>query len=147
METTQHQEWRARQRISIPAIVKAGLGTGLIFFLMSGGSPWSTAGTMNAIMGRDVVMSWPLLVVAHFAVALLYTAVIAAGIFRFKTPLAVPIGIGITLVLYGVNFAIFRGLGGTMQSPEFRAFFVHLVFGLFASLLYKAISVPKPLPA
>ena len=147
METTQHQEWRARQRISVPAILKAAFATGLLFFIMSGGSPWSTAGTMNAIMGRDIAMSWPLLIIAHFGLATLYTAVIAAGIYRFRTPVAVPLGIGITLALYGINFVLFRGMGGTMQSPEFRAFFVHLVFGLFASLLYKAMSVPKPLPA
>lgn len=147
METTQHQEWRSRQHINIPAVLKAGFGTGLLFFIMTGGSPWSTAGTMNAVMGRDIPMSLPLLVASHFGLALLYMFVIAAVIYRFKTVLAVPIGIGITLALYGANYLLFSAFGVSMQSPEFRPFLVHFMFGLFGSLLYKAMSVPKPLPA
>jgi hypothetical protein len=147
METSKHQEWRARQHISIPAILKAGLGTGLLFFIVSGGSPWSTAGTMNVIMGRDLPLNMAMLALGHFSLALVYMVVIAGAIYRLKTPVAVPIGILVTMVLYGLNFGIFHALGGTMQSPEFRAFLVHFMFGLFASLLYKAMSVPKPLPA
>lgn len=147
METTQHQEWRSRQHISIPAVLKAGFGAGLLFFIMSGGTPFSTAGTMNAVMGRDIAMNWPLLVVCHFGLSLLYMFIIAAVIYRFKTVLAVPAGIGIALALYGANYLLFSAFGLSMQSPEFRPFMVHFMFGLFGSLLYKAISVPKPLPA
>lgn len=102
---------------------------------------------MNAVMGRDIPMSLPLLVASHFGLALLYMFVIAAVIYRFKTVLAVPIGIGITLALYGANYLLFSAFGVSMQSPEFRPFLVHFMFGLFGSLLYKAMSVPKPLPA
>ncbi len=147
METTQHQEWRSRQHINIPAVLKAGIATGLLFFVMSGGSPWSTAGTMNVIMGRDVPTSFPLLVLGHFGLSILYMFIIAAVIYRFKTVLAVPIGVGISLVLYALNYLAFSAFGVVMQSPEFRAFLVHFMFGLFGSLLYKAISVPKPLPS
>jgi hypothetical protein len=146
METTQHQEWRSRQHINIPAVLKAGFGTGLLFFLMSGGSPWSTAGTMNAVMGRDIPMAFPMLVICHFGLALLYMFVIAAVIYRYKTVLAVPAGVGLALVLYGANYLLFSAFGVNMQSPEFRPFMVHFMFGLFGSLLYKAMSVPKPLP-
>ena len=146
VETVQHQEWRARQHISIAAILKAGLGTGLLFFVVSGGSPWSTAGTMNAIMGRDIPLSFPMLALGHLALSLVYMVVIASAIYRLRTPVAVFVGLAVTMVLYGLNFAIFHLLGGTMQSPEFRVFLVHFMFGLFASLLYKALSVPRPLP-
>lgn len=146
METTQHQEWRARQHINIPAVLKAGFGAGLIFFIMSGGTPFSTSGTMNAVMGRDIPMSFPLLLVCHFGLSWLYMAIIAAVIYRFKTVIAVPVGIAIALALYGANYLLFSAFGVTMQSPEFRPFMVHFMFGLFGSLLYKAMSVPKPLP-
>ena len=146
METTQHQEWRSRQHINVPAVLKAAFATGLLFFIVSGGSPWSTAGTMNAIMGRDVPLSFPLLALGHFGLSLLYMFIIAAVIYRFKTVLAVPIGVGLALALYGANYLLFSAFGAVMQSPEFRAFLVHFMFGLFGSLLYKAMSVPKPLP-
>lgn len=102
---------------------------------------------MNAVMGRDIPMSFPLLLACHFGLSFLYMAVIAAFIYRFKTVLAIPLGVGIALVLYGVNYLLFSSFGIPMQSPEFRPFMVHLMFGLFGSLLYKAMSIPKPLPA
>ena len=75
METAEHQEWRARQAFSPGAAFKAAFGAGLIFYYMSGGSPWSTAGTMNMIMGRDIPVpggpytSFFTILIAHFAVA------------------------------------------------------------------------------
>ncbi|MHA3774300.1 hypothetical protein ACXR0O_22470 [Verrucomicrobiota bacterium sgz303538] len=101
---------------------------------------------MNAVMGRDIPMAFPLIILSHFGIALVYMFVMASVIYRFKTPVAVPIGIGIAIGLYFANFLLSRAFGITMQSPEFRPFLVHFMFGLFGSLLYKAMSVPKPLP-
>ncbi len=145
METTQHQEWRSRQKIDVSAVLKAAFGSGLIFFLLSGGSPWSTAGTMNAIMGRDLPFGMFTLIALHFLLAIVYTFIIAAAIYRFRTPFAVPAGVGVGLALYAVNFVVYRASGLLQKSPEFRPVMVHLMFALFASLLYKAMSVPKPL--
>ena len=149
METPEHQEYRARQRVSVPAIVKAGLITGLVLFLMSGGGPWSTAGTMNVIMGRDVKTSLPVLILGHFSVALIYTFVIALTVYRWRSIwTALPVGILTGLGLYAVNALIFRGLNLVQHTQgEGRTIFVHLVFGLFSAALYRAFSVPKPLGA
>src|SRR6478735_6072353 len=144
METTQHQEWRSRQRIDVAAVLKAAIAAGLIFFFLSGGSPWSTAGTMNAIMGRDLPFGMFTLVALHFLLAVVYTFIMAAAIYRFRTPMAVPLGILVGMGLYAVNFVVYRASGLHQQSPEFRPVMVHLMFALFASLIYKATSVPKP---
>lgn len=145
METTQHQEWRSRQRIDVGAVLKAAIATGLIFFVLSGGTPWSTAGTMNAIMGRDLPFNVFLLAALHFGLAIVYMFIIAAAIYRFRTPMAVPLGIVVGMALYGINFVVYRASGILQKSPEFRPIMVHLLFALFASLIYKAMSVPKPL--
>jgi hypothetical protein len=145
METTQHQEWRSRQRIDVGAVLKASIATGLLFFVLSGGSPWSTAGTMNAVMGRDLPLNLYLLAAFHFGLAIVYMFIIAAAIYRFRTPMAVPLGIAVGMALYAINFVIYSASGVSQKSPEFRPIMVHLMFALFASLIYKAMSVPKPL--
>jgi hypothetical protein len=145
MESPQHQEWRARQRVRGMAIVKAGVFAGAVLFLMSGGGPWSTAGTMNVIMGRDVPLNYFLLALGHFAVSLIYVFVLAQVIYRFRLLPAIGVGVLVAIGLYAVNFAIFRGLGVPQHSPESKTFFVHLVFGAIASALYKAFSVPRPI--
>ncbi|HEX8313202.1 MAG TPA: hypothetical protein VF614_17890, partial [Chthoniobacteraceae bacterium] len=110
METPEHQEYRARQRVSWSAIIKTTGVVGLVLFIMSGGGPWSTAGTMNVIMGRDVSLPWLVLALGHFAVALLYVFIIANVIYRFRVIMGIVVGLGVTLALYAVNYAIFRGL-------------------------------------
>jgi hypothetical protein len=145
MESPEHQEWRARQRVRWAAIIKTALFAGLVLFLMSGGGPWSTAGTMNAIMGRDIPLNYILLALGHFAVSLIYVFILALVIFRFRLLSAIGVGVVVAAALYGVNFAIFRGLGVMQHSPESKTFFVHLVFGAIASALYKAFSVPRPI--
>ena len=147
METTQHQEWRSWQRIDVAAVLKAAIAAGLIFFFLSGGSPWSTAGTMNAIMGRDLPFGMFALVALHFLLAVVYTFIMAAAIYRFRTPMAVPLGVLVGIGLYAVNFVVYSASGLHQKSPEFRPIMVHLMFALFASLIYKAMSVPKPLKA
>jgi hypothetical protein len=144
METPDHQEWRSRQQIHWPAVAKASLIAGAVVFFFSGGSPWSTAGTMNAIMGRDLPIAMLLLFVLHFLFAFVYGGIIAAIIYRLRLVLSLMAGLGTGLALYAVNFAIFHFLTIQMQSPEARAFYVHVTFGLLVSAAYKALSVPKP---
>lgn len=145
MESRKHQESRSRQAVSLRGILAAGFTAGALNFIMSGGGPWSTAGTMNAIMGRDVSMNIFALAAAHFAVALAYATVIAFAIYRFRVVPALLIAVGVGLLLYGVNFVVFRGLGGQMHSPESRALLTHIIFSLFAAGVYKGASIPKPL--
>ncbi len=145
METPEQQVWRSRQQLSWPAVWKAAFGAGLMFYVLSGGAPWTSAGVMNSIMGRDVPGSLFLITVCHFALSFVYMFVIGTAIYRFQTPVAVPFGILVTLGLYAINLLVFRMGGMTMGSPEGRAVLVHLMFGLFGSLFYKALSVPRPL--
>jgi hypothetical protein len=145
MESSAHQEWRARQQVDWRAIVKASMAAGGILFIMSGGSPWSTAGTMNAIMGRDLPLGFVTLLVLHLVTAFIYTAIIAHVIYRLRLLAALATGVVVALLLYGVNYAIFHALPVHMQSPEGRAFLVHVAFGLMASAIYKGASVPSPL--
>lgn len=139
-----HQEWRSRQKLDGSAIVKTALFVGAILFVMSGGGPWSTAGTMNAVMGRDLPIGMFGLLVGHFVVSLLYSGVIAVAIYRLRLGSAIVIGVGVALALYAANYVIFHAIPIHMQSPEGRAVFVHITFGLFASAAYKGMSVPAP---
>ena len=144
MDSFEQQELRARQALDITAVFKVALAVGTIFFFMSGGSPWTTAGTMNMIMGRDFKVGFGALLLGHFAVAFLYTWIIASVIYRLKTPAAVAVGVLIGLGLYFANSVAFFALQGQMQTQgEFVTIFVHLTFSLFASLMYKAFSIPK----
>jgi hypothetical protein len=144
MDSFEQQELRARQALSPSAVFKTGFAVGAIFFVMSGGSPWTTAGTMNMIMGRDFDLGfWPLLF-GHFALSWLYTWIIGSIIYRLKTPSAVAIGVLIGIALYGANALAYFALHGKTHSlGEFVPFFVHVTFSLFAGLLYKAFSVPN----
>lgn len=129
----------------MPAILKTTLLAGVIFFIMSGGGPWSTAGTMNAIMGRDISLPLQWLLLWHFAVAFSYIWIIAQVIYKLPLLPAIGVGLGMAIGLYLLNTAVFYGLGFTQQSPEGRTFLLHLIFGLIASALYKAFAVPRPL--
>ena len=144
METPSHQEWRSRQQLKWSAVIKAALAAGAVVFVLSGGSPWSTAGTMNAIMGRDLPIALLALFVLHFLFALVYGAIIASVIYRMRLVLGLLFGVATGLGLYAVNYAIFHFLATQMQSPEERAFYVHVSFSLIFSAAYKALSVPKP---
>ncbi len=145
MESPEHQELRSRQQVSVPAIVKTTLLTGLIFFIMSGGGPWSTAGTMNAIMGRDISLPMHWLIFWHFAVVLAYVWIIAMAIYRLHVVTGIVAGVIVAIGLYVINTVIFYGLGFTQQSPEGRTIVAHLIMGLISAALYKAFSVPRPL--
>jgi hypothetical protein len=144
METPIHQEWRSRQELNWSAVTRAALGAGAVVFVLSGGSPWSTSGTMNAIMGRDLPIGMVALFVLHFLFAFVYGAIIASLIYHMRLILAMLTGVGTGLALYAVNFAVFHFLPTQMQSPEARAFYVHLSFSLIFTAAYKALSVPRP---
>jgi hypothetical protein len=144
MDSFEQQELRARQALSVGAVMKTGFTVGAIFFVMSGGSPWTTAGTMNMIMGRDFDLGFWSLLIGHFAVAFLYTWIIGSIIYRLKTPSAVAVAVLLGVALYGANALAYFALQGKSHSlGEFVPCFVHITFSLFAGLLYKAFSVPN----
>lgn len=147
METPKQQEARGRHRISWRGILAAAAVAGTWTFIFSGGSPWSSAGTMNAIMGRDVPADHArffMLLIGHFAVALLYAILLGSVVYRFRLVAALGAGIGVGAVLYACNYLVFHAIGGTMQSGEGRAILTHAVFAIFATLIYKGAGVPRP---
>lgn len=144
METPEHQELRSRQRVSGRAIVWAALTAGAITFIFSGGTPWSSTGTMNAAMGRAFPINFVLLGILHFALALIYAAALARACYRFTLVPAIFIGLLTGAVLYGVNFVAFQAGGVEGKVPEIRVLITHLTFALFATVVYKGASVPKP---
>jgi hypothetical protein len=145
MESPEHQEWRSRQQVSWPAIYKTGLGMGLFLFIFSGGTPWTSGGIVSSVMGRGLPWPWPLLIVAHFGLALLYMAIIAHIIYRFRVWMGVAIGLITALGLYAINYAILHGWSDPRDDG--RALAAHIVLGLFGSAIYKAISTPRPQPS
>jgi hypothetical protein len=142
MESPEHQEWRARQHVNWPAIFKCGLGVGLFLFIFSGGTPWTSGGIITGVMGRALPWPWPLIVVAHFGLCLGYMAVIAHIIYRFKVLKAIIVGLVTAMGLYAINYILLTGWSD--HRDDGRALAAHIVFGLFASVVYKAISVPRP---
>jgi hypothetical protein len=144
MESFKHQEWRGRQQVSWSAIWLTALVAGGITYIMSGGSPWSTAGTMNAIVGRDVPWNFFLILIGHFAASAIYSMIIALAIYRLPLIASLVVGAFVSLVLCFLSKEVFNTMGWVMQSPEIRAVLTHLAFGLFASAAYKAAAVPPP---
>jgi len=147
METPKQQETRGRHRISWRGIFAAAATAGAWTFIFSGGSPWSSAGTMNAIMGRDIPADHArffFILAGHFAVALLYAALIGSVVYRFRVIAALGVGLAVGAVLYVCNYLVFHAIGGTMQSAEGRAIITHVVYAVFATLVYKAAGVPRP---
>jgi hypothetical protein len=142
METIQHQEWRSRQRVNWRAVSTTALFVGGLTFVMSGGSPWSTAGTMNAIVGRDYPWNFVVLILGHFMSSYLYAAIIALAIYRFRIIAAMMLSLGVSLALCWVTGAIYESFGWVMQSPATRALLTHMAFGLYAAAVYKGACVP-----
>lgn len=99
---------------------------------------------MNAIMGRDLPLGMLPLVCLHFLLSFLYVTVIAHVIYRFRVMSGIIVGLGAGMGLYAVNYVVFHALPIQMQSPEGRAFFVHVTFSLLASAAYKGAAVPQP---
>jgi hypothetical protein len=141
METFEHQEMRARRRVSWSAVWKTGLGMGIYLFIFSGGTPWTSGGVARGVMGWTVEWPWLLVAVSHFALCLAVVAALAAAIYRWHWVLALGVGTVVALAAYALEYPLFA----TDAVANGRAFSAHLVLGLFGSALYKALSVPKPM--
>jgi hypothetical protein len=64
-------------RMALPTVISIrGIGiitlfVGGILFVMSGGSPWSAAGTLNAILGQDVDAGFWRLLIGRFILSVI----------------------------------------------------------------------------
>ena len=146
MESIEHQEMRARRAVNLSAALKVGAGVGAFLFLFSGGTPWTGGGTMNAVLGRPMPWPWFAILAAHFVLCLVYMVILANVVYRFKLIAAIGTGILTSLILFAINWGIFAmTMGYSQDIANGRALVAHVVFGLFGTVIYKAIAVPRPL--
>ena len=125
------------------AAIKAGLLAGFIVLLFPAGNPWTSLSFQNGghIMGRSVtvdesvtMLSGTALAVytAHLTVSVLYAMILLAAVYRLRTWRAIFAGIGGALVLYALNFAVYRAFAPELTGPfgrEFNVAIAHLLFG------------------
>ncbi|MGH6609925.1 MAG: hypothetical protein ACRECQ_06695 [Burkholderiaceae bacterium] len=146
-----------RSTVDWKSAVWSGLIAGLVFLvlelvlvpLLQGGSPWGPPRMIAAIgMGKEVLpppatFDLGIVLVAmliHFVLAIIYGLILALIIHRMTTGMAIVAGAVFGLALYVINF-----YGFTSVFPWFAmargglSIFVHLVFGIVAAWLYKAM--------
>jgi hypothetical protein len=138
------REFFAEHHLRWKIILKVWLIVGTLFFILSGGFPWSSSGIMDAVMGRRGPFPFWERVALHYAMAFVDTAALAFVIYRFKPLMGILLGVvfGMT-VLYGLNFLIFRIGFGLDGSSEPDAFLTHLVFSSVTSAIYKGMAIPR----
>jgi hypothetical protein len=134
----------SEQRIRWKIVFKVWLISATLFFILSGGFPWTSSGIMDAVMGRKVPFPFLEKLLLHYSIAFFYTAFLAWVVYRFKPLPGIILGFiaGIT-VLYGINFLLFRVWLKIDPSTEPDAFLTHLVFSSITSALYKGMAIPR----
>jgi hypothetical protein len=78
-----------------------------------------------------------------FTFAVVYGAIIAAVIYRFRVVGALCLGVLTGAGLYGANYVLFA-LALGYSSNELHICIEHIVFGMFFAAAYKGASVPRP---
>ena len=144
----ERQEAIAKRAFDWKAGLYAGLISGAFFLFLSRGMPYISPGIPNLAMGRPVGVEFEggilFTITVQMAMSILYALVIGAVVFRFNPLPAVFVGGLVGLVLYGLNYLVFRILVGDLYGDEAGVLLVHIVYGLLAAALYKALSVKAP---
>lgn len=99
----------------------------------------------TTVMGRPMPWGWPLTLVVHLAVCIMYMWVIANAVYRFRLLPAILMGVVTGAGLYALNYVFFAGLGHDFALSHAQAIPSHLALGLFGASMYKALSVPPPM--
>jgi hypothetical protein len=127
------------------AALKAGLIAGAIVWFFPGGNPWTSFMRPSGghIMGRPITGDQSITMfsvqalpahAAHFIVALLCAFIILAVVFKLRAGKAILAGIVTGLVLYGINFAVFKAVAPQFTGAyEFNVALAHLLFGGIAA--------------
>jgi hypothetical protein len=139
-DSAEEQEEQSRQRVSWAAIWKVALGLGAYFFVFPGGTPW-TSGSPGGVMGRALTWPLPMAIVVHFILCFANSAAVAHAVFRQRAVPAFFVGVAAGLGLFAFNMMLFMA---SSPRSDGRALVAHLIFGGFAALLYKGLSVPPP---
>jgi hypothetical protein len=142
IESPEQQEARARERFRQKPMFVCAIIIGAIVLVFPAG-PWMSHEAFISAMGRLLSKSWIVNMILHFTLTIVYGAIIAAVIYRFRVMAALCFGALLGAVLYGANYLLF-GLALGYSSNELHVSIQHIVFGLFFAAAYKAASVPRP---
>lgn len=122
------------------AAVKAGLIGGAVVWLWPGGNPWTAFMLPSGanIMGRPVMAEQSITMfsvqaipahIAHFVVSILFAFILLAVVYRLRAGKAILAGILAGLVLYAINYAVFRAVAPQFTgSYEVNVFLAHILF-------------------
>lgn len=143
------QEKSAQHHVRWQKAIYTSLAIGAIFLILPRAVPWFSSGVPETAMGRSLnvirdsqIAPFALTAGLHMLLALAYGCILAASVFRFEIRKAVLIGVGVGLVLYGINYLIFRALLGVPSPTEAPVLLTHLFFSAIFTAAYKGISVP-----
>ena len=148
-ELRDRQELSAQHHVRWSKAFFTSLIIGGIFLMLPRAVPWFSSGVPETAMGRAMgsmesfrIATFAMTTGLHMALAILYGFILAATIFRFEIRVALLGGAISGLVLYGLNFLLFRVVLGTQAVNEAPVLFTHLFFSLIFSGAYKGVSVP-----
>jgi hypothetical protein len=163
IELSPEEQTRYQRTHRWSAAVKASLLAAAIIWLFPGGNPWTAFALPSGaqIMGRPVSADRSITLLSteaipaylgHFAVGLIYGFVILAVVYRLRSWRAIAAGIITGLVLYGINFAVFRAFAPQFTGPyEFNVALAHILFagitaGVIRGLLRPPMGVDESKP-
>lgn len=144
IESPEQQEQRAQQRLRPKPMFACALIIGAIVLVFPVAGPWMSHEAFISAMGRLLSKSWIVNIISHFIFTIIYGAIIAAVIYRFRLAAALCFGALIGAGLYLANYVVFALALGYKGSNELHVCIEHIVFGLFFAAAYKATSVPRP---
>jgi len=140
----EHQE-RFRRSHRFGAAIKAGLIAGAIVWLFPSGNPWTAFARPSGayIMGRPVSAEQSITMmsaqaipahIAHFVVSILFAMIVLAVVWKLRAGKALLAGALTGLVLYGINFVVFRFVAPQFTGAyEFDVALAHILFGGLAA--------------
>jgi hypothetical protein len=152
LNAAEQERYRRSHRIS--AAVKAALIAAAILWIFPSGQPWTSYNSPSGayIMGRPVAMDQSITMLSvqalpahlgHFGVAILYSLIILAVVYRLRTWRALLAGVVTGLVLYGVNYLAFRMIAPQFTGPwEFNVGLAHALFGGLAAGMIRGFLRP-----
>jgi hypothetical protein len=141
-ESPEQQERRGRQELRPKAMFYSALIAGLVVWVVPAG-PWMSHESFFTAFGRSVIGNATADFVLHMALAILYGWLLAICTYRLNLGLTVLAGVGLSCVLYALNYIVFVAVG-RIQSNELHVFLAHFLFGLFFAVAYRAWAVPRP---
>lgn len=118
---------------------KAALAVGAYLAVFTGGAPWSGTGVGTAVVGRPAPWPMPVTLLLHFALCFAVIGLVALAVYRLNLWWAVPVGIVVAALAGAINVGVLPGA----PVDEARVISAHVVLGLFGTVAYKGLSVPR----